>query len=325
MENAFGLNWVDLVFIITIFYFAISNKGFLRALIDFSGFFFSLFASYSLYSLAANFFLNSFSLPKGLASVSGFFSIWLLSEFLFFLVAFWLLKKFLKKQNSSTADTILGFLLGLAQGTVLFLFFISLVFALPVRGQVKKDILDSKTGPFFVDLAHSFESEIKNVFGEAANETLNFLTVKPKSGTTIELGFKLTSSEISPDPSAESVMYRLVNKERQSRGINSLSFDNGLKDVAEKYAVQMLENGFFSHTSQVDGSDAGIRVKNVGISFGVLGENLAFAPDLYIAHQGLMNSQGHRENILSPEYRKVGVGVVDGGVYGKMFVQLFSD
>jgi len=87
----------------------------------------------------------------------------------------------------------------------------------------------------------------------------------------------------------------------------------------------MLENGFFSHVSAIDGSDAGERASSAGISYGVLGENLAYAPDVYIAHHGLMNSQGHRKNILSADYNKVGIGVIDAGIYGKMFVQLFSD
>ncbi|MCM2675074.1 CAP domain-containing protein [Alkalicoccobacillus plakortidis] len=42
------------------------------------------------------------------------------------------------------------------------------------------------------------------------------------------------------------------------------------------------------------------------------------------AHQALMNSQGHRENILKADYTNVGIGIVDGGPYGKMFVQMFK-
>ncbi len=38
-----------------------------------------------------------------------------------------------------------------------------------------------------------------------------------------------------------------------------------------------------------------------------------------------MNSQGHKENILEVKFKKVGIGVIDNGYYGKMFVQVFSD
>ena len=54
-------------------------------------------------------------------------------------------------------------------------------------------------------------------------------------------------------------------------------------------------------------------------------ENLALAPNVDIAHKGLMNSPGHRANILSPSFGRVGIGVIDGGGYGKMFAQEFAD
>jgi len=44
-----------------------------------------------------------------------------------------------------------------------------------------------------------------------------------------------------------------------------------------------------------------------------------------LAMQGLMNSPGHRANILSPSFHKVGIGVLDAGIYGEMFVQEFTD
>jgi uncharacterized protein YkwD len=52
---------------------------------------------------------------------------------------------------------------------------------------------------------------------------------------------------------------------------------------------------------------------------------LALAPTLATAHTGLMNSEGHRANILEPKFKRVGIGVIDNGVYGKMFVQVFTD
>jgi uncharacterized protein YkwD len=55
------------------------------------------------------------------------------------------------------------------------------------------------------------------------------------------------------------------------------------------------------------------------------GENLAYAPSVAIAHEGLMNSPGHRENILRASFNKLGVGVIDAGVNGKMFCQEFTN
>ena len=109
-------------------------------------------------------------------------------------------------------------------------------------------------------------------------------------------------------------MLTAVNKEREHRGIKALTFDYQIRDVARAYAMEMFKNGFFSHVSAVDGTSPADRVDKAGISYLVIGENLAFAPDVYIAHDGLMNSEGHKRNILSDEFGKIGIGVVDGGI-----------
>jgi uncharacterized protein YkwD len=61
------------------------------------------------------------------------------------------------------------------------------------------------------------------------------------------------------------------------------------------------------------------------IKYSQAGENLALAPDVEIAHNGLMNSPGHRANILTPEFKKVGIGCLAGGTHGKMFSQEFTN
>jgi uncharacterized protein YkwD len=86
----------------------------------------------------------------------------------------------------------------------------------------------------------------------------------------------------------------------------------------------MFARGYFAHDTP-EGVDPFQRMQQAGIVFGIAGENLALAPTLDMAHNGLMNSPGHRANILRPEFRKVGIGVLDGGIYGKMWVQEFTD
>ncbi len=315
---------MDLIFFVVLLYFSLTNSGFVFTLIELCGFLFALSISYNTYEFFARPLAQIFSLPRGYATVLGFFSAWTITELIFFFLAHFLLRNVISKMRNHLVDVALGYTFGLIQGAVVFLFFISLVFGLPVRGAVKQDILNSQVGPFFVNLSQSSESKVRQVFGNAASETLNFLTIKPSSNESVNLGFTVTPSQIHFDSYSEQTMSALVNKERQSRGLPTLVFDPGLQIVAQDYARFMLVNGFFSHTS-LNGETAADRAQKAGIKYTQLGENLAFAPDLYIAHQGLMNSPGHRRNILSPDFGKVGIGVADGGVYGKMFVQLFSD
>jgi uncharacterized protein YkwD len=75
----------------------------------------------------------------------------------------------------------------------------------------------------------------------------------------------------------------------------------------------------------LEGEDVGNRLVESGVEFIIAGENLALAPSLELAHDGLMQSLGHRENILASEFGRVGIGVIDGGIYGKMIVEVFAD
>jgi uncharacterized protein YkwD len=61
------------------------------------------------------------------------------------------------------------------------------------------------------------------------------------------------------------------------------------------------------------------------VRFLTAGENLALAPTLEIAHRGLMNSPGHRANILNPDFGRVGIGIMDGGMRGLMVSQEFRN
>jgi len=318
-------NWVDLIFILLLIYFILTSEGFLDTLFDSVGFVFALFFSYKFYSFFGRILILNFSLPQGLSYASGFFIAWFFAEIILYFIISLISKKYLNELQNNKYNTFFGFIASIIQAFVIFLFFVSLVFALPVRGQIKEAILESKTGPFFVNLSQTFEKNIKNVFGGAISETLNFLTIKPDSGEVLSLGMKVDKSKLNSDAQSEMSMFNLVNSERAKLGIKPLQFDDRLRNIARSYGEEMFENGFFSHTSQVDGSTPADRGNRAGISYSVIGENLAYAPDVYLAHQGLMNSEGHRKNILSEDYGKVGIGVIDGGLYGRMFVQEFTN
>ena len=100
--------------------------------------------------------------------------------------------------------------------------------------------------------------------------------------------------------------------------------DEKLREAARLHAKDMLERGYFSHYTP-EGISPFDRMEAANVAYKFAGENLAFAPDIQIAMNGLMKSQGHRDNILSPNFRKAGIGVLDAGIFGKIFVQEFTD
>lgn len=115
----------------------------------------------------------------------------------------------------------------------------------------------------------------------------------------------------------------LMNAERTRRGLAPLTLDADLSRVAEIKSAEMAERGYFSHQSPVYGSPFEM-MKRFGIPFRTAGENIACNRSVDAAHQSLMASQGHRENILNSQFERVGIGIVDGGPCGKLFTQLFA-
>ncbi|MEN9328155.1 MAG: hypothetical protein RI947_963 [Candidatus Parcubacteria bacterium] len=318
-------NWVDLAFVLILVYFIWMSSGFIETLLETIGFLLSLVLAYDLYPQVGRLISQYFSVPAGLAQAGGFFLIWTFSEAIVLGIITYGIRKLLTPFSEHRINKLFAFIPGIIQAFAICLLFIAVIFALPVKGWIKEDILNSITGPSFVNLSQSAELRVKNVFGKAVEESLNFMTIKPTSGETLDLGFKVDPSKHRPDAESESIMLDKVNEERAKRGIHTLQPDTALRGVARDYASQMLANGFFSHVSVFDGSTSAERATKAGIEYMIIGENLAFAPDVYIAHQGLMNSPGHKRNILSLDYHSVGIGIIDGGVYGKMFVQVFKD
>ena len=111
---------------------------------------------------------------------------------------------------------------------------------------------------------------------------------------------------------------------RVRQGLPPVSFDDKLRDVARAHSKDMFKRGYFSHYT-LEGLSPFDRMEDAQITYQYAGENLALAPTTPFAMQGLMNSPGHRANILNPNFNKVGIGVIDGGIFGKMYSQEFSD
>lgn len=317
-----GLNWVDSLILATLIFFAFEALG--RSLIietlDLLSFLVSFLLSFSFYNLPAKFFQDQFRVPHGLSLVLGFMAVWFISEIVFYLLIRILLPKLPAVKIKGAR--ILSVVPALFRGLVFIALFLVMVATFPIQPSIKKAVLDSKLGSQILKNAYRLEQPVKNVFGGVTNDSLTFLTIKPKTSEKVNLGFQTT--QFSIDETSENMMINLVNRERVSRGLKSLEFDPKLRNIARAHSADMFKRGYFSHYSP-EGETVADRASKAGIDFLVIGENLAFAPNVELAHKGLMNSEGHRANILSEDFGKVGIGVLDGGVYGKMFTQVFAN
>ena len=145
----------------------------------------------------------------------------------------------------------------------------------------------------------------------------------PSQPTPTQPTTPTTTQPSNVNVSDEQAMVNLINQERKAAGLQPLAYDAALTEQARLKAQDMITNNYFSHTSPTYGSPFD-QMKKAGISYRYAGENLAGSPDVNTAHKSLMNSPSHKANILKPEYTKVGVGVINGGPYGKMYVQMYN-
>lgn len=317
-------NYIDLIIIAILLYFASEafRHGFWVILSDFISFFGSLILSLRFYGPISQFLKLNFDLNLSIAKAVGFLIAAIIFESVLGYVFGYLIHKLPERIKKHKINNFLGVIPGVGEGLVLVSALLILIIALPIKPQVKNDITESEIGSVLLNKTAIFETAINEVFGGVINESLTYFTVNPDSGESVSLD--VDSFKLSVDEKAESDMFTKINFERKKLAISELIWEPTAVPVARNHAKDMWERKYFAHVSP-DGKDVGDRLQYSKVSYSFAGENLALAPTTVTAHTGLMNSRGHRENILDPRFKKVGVGVIDNGVYGKMYVQVFTD
>lgn len=324
-------NWIDIFILIILFFYIVEGfaLGVLVASIDLLSFALSFLAGITFYGLIASILTKFLPISHGFANAIGFFMVAVLVEIVLNIILKILIANvsIFKLLTPSVGPVkiiskFLGIIPGICSGLILSAFILSVILALPFSMFLKQSILNAKIGSAVVANTQGFNKDWNSIFGGAVNDTLSFLTVEPQSNQRINLNFKVNNGSV--DANAEQQMFQDVNSERTSRGLAALSFSNALGVVGRAHCVDMFKNGYFSHYSQ-NGLSPFDRMAESNIAFNFAGENLALAPSVGLAMRGLMQSPGHRENILSKDFHKVGIGVINGGIYGEMFCQEFTD
>ena len=100
----------------------------------------------------------------------------------------------------------------------------------------------------------------------------------------------------------------LLNYDRARYNLSPLVIDPELSRIARIKSQDMRDNGYFAHTSPTYG-DVRSMLRSFGYSFSAAGENIARHATVEKAQAAFLSSPGHRQNVLSSAYTKVGVGV----------------
>jgi uncharacterized protein YkwD len=172
------------------------------------------------------------------------------------------------------------------------------------------------------DVYNLDDSYVTVFYDKHKNNTVTAIQMVSEKLEESKAGFYTEASETLKE-GFEYQLFDLTNASRVIHGFGVLDWDDQVRVTARKHSADMAENSYFSHTNP-EGQSPFDRMAEDDIAFSVAGENLAYGQFSSIfAHEGLMNSLGHRENILKPDFKLLGVGVAFGQKHEPYFTENF--
>jgi uncharacterized protein YkwD len=317
------MNWIDIILLLIILFAVIGGwyRGFIMGTLDLITWVGSLVLGYLFYPYVAGWLGKIFTLGNWLLPVA-FLLTTIVARIILGLITRAIASPLSERDHNTVINKFLGIIPGAINGWIYAVIFSALMLALPLRDIITANTRESRFAGKMAMQAEWANRKLAPVFDDAIRQTMNSLTIKPGSKQSVSLPFKYDKPEVRP--SLEAKMLEMVNKERIANGLKPLQNDPEMTLVARAHSVDMFKRGYFAHNTP-EGKNPFDRMKQANISFSEAGENLALAQTLEIAHTNLMNSPGHRANILSPAFGRLGIGVLDGGFYGLMISQEFRN
>lgn len=324
------MNIVDFIIILLLLFFCFDGyrRGIIKVIVDIFIMLLTLTIAYVSTNPISKLFFAVDDKKYMIYQVVVLMILWVVLQALVNLLITLIFKKLFINREISPTNRVLGLLVsGLKILFIIYLFFIVLE-GLPTKNSQSSNdqfvnlVNTSYSSQFATKYDNVFSKKIASITTDYFLKNAQIFGDKPIIAEQEDLGFVYDSGTI--DTRSELEMFDSLNKERVKLGFIALTWDEDLAELARNQSQDMLQKGYFAHINKEKLSPFD-RMNNAGIKFIVAGENLAFAPTVAKAHEGLMASPGHRENILSPDFQQVGIGVIDAGKYGKMFTQSFAD
>ena len=318
------MNYVDLILIliISISAYAGWRHGFIFSLAELINWTGSLAVGFMIYPYLSAFFTKVFETESFWTTPLLFIASIILARLLLGVILDNLLKSVPASAHNQTANKLFGIVPGTANGLIFAALLSIVISGIPLGNNFSEEAQNSSLAFNLTSHTRWIENKARPVFRDMVNESGAIFTIHPETNKLIKLPFKLNTSQARPD--LEARMLVLINHERAERKLKPLKADPLLRQVSREHSIDMFRRGYFSHHTP-EGSDPFDRIRKANISFMIAGENLALSPDLKTAHSGLMESPGHKANILHRDFGRVGIGIIDGGVNGIMVTQNFRN
>jgi uncharacterized protein YkwD len=186
---------------------------------------------------------------------------------------------------------------------------------IPALADISFNYRPKSEGTYILEINSESGSAVFNApvyIGEGVPLVPDFFDMQDPYEVTKELDLETARKELQ----------NYINVERNLHGLNSLALNDNLNTLAQNHADDMKNRDFFSHINP-DGETPDDRRIKMGITTTV-GENLAHAPTLYFAHEALMRSALHRNNVLNENWDKIGIGLALDGEGYLLIVEEFS-
>jgi hypothetical protein len=185
----------------------------------------------------------------------------------------------------------------------------AIVFLTKPDGKVDEKELPNRafSETFQLDAPGSYRVEVMGDSKEGPSIVINLpLYVGMQDSLPRGIGSNVVEPEV-----AEPRLMELLNQARAAAGVGPVVADAELEALARSHSEDMTGHNFFAHVSPDTGSP-GDRLQRAGLLVAQFGENIGLGATPEEIHQGLMDSPGHRKNLLIPGYTHVGIAVEKG-------------
>jgi len=317
------MNYIDIILVLLVLLSIWSGvrNGFILGMIELVCWLGTLVLTFTVYPFVVS-FLGKYTSAVGLWPIAlSFVTTFILIRLVFSVLASRISEQIPATYHLKPLNKASGIFPGLASGLIYAALAAALILLMPISQNVTNEARESRLA---TKLSGGIE-KLERTFSPALdslNQSLSRITIAPGSTESIKLGFAVQDS--NPRPDLEREMLMMVNNERKKRGLIPLKADEELTQVARNHSRDMFSRGYFSHFTP-EGASPFDRLRKAEVRFLTAGENLALAQTLAMAHTGLMNSPGHKANILHKSFGRLGIGILDGGMYGLMVTQNFRN
>ena len=320
MNAAFFENPVNCILVAIMLLSAIVGvrSGFIRSLLQFVQTALAVMMAFFLYEYPAV-MLSDYFPQLGAWNLVISFGVTALAFYILYGMLFSLVKRGIgEKMHQHWFNRFAGIIPGLAFG-----FCIVFTTARLLQYSALPEVYDAARQSSFVTAVTPHADWLEDRLLAAVNRQQELLK-KPTPALPSYKNAVFQTSRFTDRPDLEAQMLELVNAERVSRGLNALQADPEIAVVGRAHGADMFIRGYFAHETP-EGADPFVRLQRGHVKYWAAGENLALSQSMQRAHNGLMNSPGHRANLLNPSYGRLGISILDGGDAGFMITQEFRN